>query len=248
MRPRTLPIDCGVSRRAVKMLGELPAAILDVVVQSAGEEHGWRLEVASPVLRATSMECCAIRLGKCRWMGGNRGMAEFAPSWRHVAVALRRGPYYVLRAGIFHRTHMRFPLGGEIAAGRRGMTQAMSGVSRREADKFTIKPTRDGEGIIHTSIYNAHVSYKYRDANNDTCMNLVQDERLPLRPTPWLLHLGSHASHLPFRRCRMHGDGRICRVLKGWNKHAPGGTPFHVNHWELAPATLTDDERFEWRV
>ena len=74
-------------------LGELPAALLNVVVQAAGEEHGWRLEVASPALRATSMECCAIRLGRCRWSYGDR--AEFRPSWRHVAVALRRGPCYL---------------------------------------------------------------------------------------------------------------------------------------------------------
>ena len=232
------------AHRSEMSLGDLPAVILDVVVACAGEEHGWRLEVVSSSLQATSMECAAVRLGKCRWMGGNRGTAEFAPSWRHVAVALRRGPYYVLRAGIFHRTHMRFPLGGEIAAGRRGMTQAMSGVSRREADKFTIEPTRDGEGIIHTSIYNAHVSYKYRDANNDTCMNLVQDERLPLRPTPWLLHLGSHASHLPFRRCRK-SDGSIIRVLRAWNDRV--GVVCQVPNWEPSPATLADDERFEGR-
>ena len=180
---------------------------------------------------------------------GARGNTEFAPSWRHVAVALRRGPYYVLRAGGFQRTHMRFPLGGVLEGDVRWlMTQSMIGVSRREADKFTIEPTRDGEGIIRTSIYNAHLSYKFNDANNDTCMNLVHDERLPVGPTPWLLHLDLHASHLPFHRCRIPGDGRICRVLKGWNKHAPGGTPFHVARWELSPATLADDERFEWRV
>ena len=229
-------------------LGELPAAVLDVVVQAAGEEHGWRLEVASHSLRATSMELAAVRLGKCRWMGGNRGTAEFAPSWRHVAVALRRCPYYLLRT--FELKHMRFPQGGEFITGRRmrGTTQSVVGVSRREADKFTIKPTRDGEGIIHSSRYNAHVSYKLRDADNEKCMNLINNERSSRRPTPWLLHLGSHASHLPFRRCRMHGDGRICRVLKGWNKHAPSGIPFYISHWELAPATLADDERFEWRV
>ena len=231
-------------------LGELPAAVLDVVVECAGFEHGWRLEVVSSSLQATSMECAAVRLGKCRWMAGNRAGTEFKPSWRHVAVALRRGPYYLLRPGSFELKHMRFPQGGEFIAGRRmrGTTQSVVGVSRREADKFTIKPTRDGEGIIHNSIYNAHVSYKSRDADNEKCMNLINNERSSRRPTPWLLHLRGNASHLPFRRCRMHGDGRICRVLKGWNKHAPGGTQFHVTHWELSPATLADDERFEWRV
>ena len=231
-------------------LSELPAAVLDVVVECAGFDQGWRLEVASAGLRATSMDCAAVRLGKCRWTAGDRAGTEFKPCWRHVAVALRRCPYYLLRPGSFELKHMRFPQGGEFITGRRmrGTTQSVVGVSRREADKFTIKPTRDGEGIIHNSIYNAHVSYKSRDANNDTCMNLINNERSSRRPTPWLLHLGSHASHLPFRRCRMHGDGRICRVLKGWNKHAPSGTPFHVAHWELAPATLADDERFEWRV
>ena len=39
------------------------------------------------------MECAAIRLGKCRWVGDDRQGVAFRPSWRHVAAATRRGPY-----------------------------------------------------------------------------------------------------------------------------------------------------------
>jgi len=43
----------------------------------------------------------------------------------------------------------------------------------------------------------------------------------------------------------VHGDGSIKRILRAWNER---GTRWDVTHWELAPATLADDERFEWRV
>ena len=72
-------------------LSELPAAVLDAVVECSGFDQGWRLEVVSTSLQATSMECCVARLGKCRWTAGDRAGTEFKPCWRHVAVALRRG-------------------------------------------------------------------------------------------------------------------------------------------------------------
>ena len=53
-------------------LSNLPAVVLDVLVEFAGYEQGWRLEIASQSLKAASMECAAIRLGKCRWVGGDR--------------------------------------------------------------------------------------------------------------------------------------------------------------------------------
>ena len=251
-------------------LSELPAAILDVVVQSAGEEHGWRLEVASPALRATSMECCAIRLGKCRWMGGNRGTAEFRPSWRHAAVALRRGAYYLLRHGGDGPTHTRFqfPSAGRLDHGYGHLLRVrMSAffVQRGQADIFAIEPTGNGEGIVYD-----HPSgrYKFLVERSDqirpplsSCRAKLQVvditttglKGLAMMPnqfsdasTPWLLHLGSHASHLPFRRCRMHGTGSIKRVLRAWNDQV--GVLSDITHWELSPATLADDERFEWRV
>ena len=174
---------------AIEMsLSELPAALLNVVVQAAGEEHGWRLEVASPALRATSMECCAIRLGRCRWSYGDR--AEFRPSWRHVAVALRRCPYYLLRPGGDGPTHISF--GGNSPAG----VMAMS-MSRRGADKFTIEPTMNGEGIIER-IYPS----VYPDSLVTHFGGRITIRYLHIEQAHWLLHLGSHASHLPFRRCR----------------------------------------------
>ena len=253
------------AHRSEMSLGDLPAVILDVVVACAGEEHGWRLEVVSSSLQATSMECAAVRLGKCRWMGGDR--TEFGPSWRHVAVALRRCPYYLLRPGGYGHTHIRFRYPRATTTLDARIRYSASFVQRGQADIFAIEPTGNGEGIVYD-----HQSgrYKFLVERSDqirpplsSCRAKLQVvditttglKGLAMMPnqfsdasTPWLLHLGSHASHLPFRRCRMHGDGRICRVLKGWNKHAPGGTPFHVNHWELAPATLADDERFDWRV
>ena len=226
-------------------LGELPAAVLDVVVQSAGEEHGWRLEVASAGLRATSMECAAVRLGKCRWTGGTRGTAEFAPSWRHVAVALRRGPYYVLYSGSNgHGLRLLYPQGDDTR-------RYASFVPRRQADKFAIEPTGDGEGVIHdhpsgrytvTSRHHGFLSYQIY--NNHAVLSTMPT-RIAQIAEAWLLHLGSHASHLPFRRCRMLDGRRIRRVLKVRTRD---GELHQVTSWLLSPATLADGEIFEWRV
>ena len=238
-------------------LGELPAAVLDVVVECAGFEHGWRLEVVSSSLQATSMECAAVRLGKCRWMGGDR--TEFRPSWRHVAVALRRCPYYLLRPGVNAQLrcpfYLRFlyhfpqytPPPGPI-----GRPNA-SFVPRRQADKFAIEPTGDGEGIIRdhpSGRYNAtsrfHGILNYQIFHGTSALRMMPDQNHQIidAPTPWLLHLGSHASHLPFRRCR-NEDGSIRRVLR---VHRQDAASHDVPNWELSPATLADDERFEWRV
>ena len=96
------------AHRSEMSLGELPAVILDVVVACAGEEHGWRLEVTSaPPCGPHRDECCAVRLGRCRWMGGNGDRAEFRPE-----MAPRRGrvaawPVLLLRPGGDGPTHMR---------------------------------------------------------------------------------------------------------------------------------------------
>ena len=248
-------------------LGELPAVILDVIVACAGEEHGWRLEVVSSSLQATSRECAAVRLGKCRWTAGDRAGTEFKPSWRHVAVALRRGPYYLLRPGGSGQRHIRFqyPRASRLETfefHRLGKRSSASFVQRGQADIFAIEPTGNGEGTVHD-----HPSgrYKFLVQRSDrirpplsSCRAKLQfmttdaGKLLAMMPshlseasTPWLFHLGSHASHLPFRRCRMHGDGSIKRILRAWNDDT---THWGVTHWELAPATLADDERFEWRV
>ena len=60
----------------------------------------------------------------------------------------------------------------------------------------------------------------------------------------WLLNLGSRTSHLPFRECR-HTDGNIHVVSWAVNEY---WNDYEVDHWELAPATLAEGERFEWRV
>ena len=220
--------------------------------------------MVSSSLQATSMECAAVRLGKCRWMGGNR--AEFRPSWRHVAVALRRCPYYLLRPGGNGPTHMKFqyPSAGRLAEGYGHLIRvrmSASFVQRGQADIFAIQPTGNGEGTVHD-----HPSgrYKFLVQRSDrirpplsSCRAKLQfmttdaGKLLAMMPshlseasTPWLLHLGSHASHLPFRRCRME-NGTARHVLRYFDGT---GLPQQVAHWELAPATLADDERFEWRV
>ena len=217
-------------------LGELPAAVLDVVVECAGFGHGWRLAVALPSLRATSMECAATRLGKCRWMGGDRAGTEFKPCWRHVAVALRHCPYYLLRPGGFGQTHLRFDPSG-------AMMTILSGVPRNVADKFRVKPTGAGEGTIEIT--------NRGDFRGGLAMyepGYYSEQFLSVYSSPsrlrWLLHLGSNASHLPFRRA--HTDtGAVRRVLRARDRnHAE----YQVAHWELAPATLAADERSEWRV
>ena len=138
-------------------------------------------------------------------------------------------------------------------------------VQRGQADIFAIEPTGNGEGIVYD-----HPSgrYKFLVERSDqirpplsSCRANLQVvdittnglKGLAMMPnqfsdasTPWLLHLGSHASHLPFRRCRMHGTGSIKRVLRAWNDQV--GVLSDITHWELSPATLADDERFEWRV
>lgn len=238
------------AHRSEMSLGELPAAVLDVVVECAGFEHGWRLEVVSSSLQATSMECAAVRLGKCRWLGGNRGTAEFAPSWRHVAVALRRCPYYLLRPGPHY---LRLLCSGPTYFLPR---LNASFVPRRQADKFAIEPTGDGEGVIrdhpsgrydknaHHTISRYHGILTYQIYNGSLALKMMPSHFRDAGPTPWLLHLGSHASHLPFRRCR-NENGSIRRVLR---MRREDGAFHDVPHWELVPATLADDERFEWRV
>ena len=234
-------------------LGDLPAVILDVVVACAGEEHGWRLEVVSSSLQATSMECAAVRLGKCRWMGGNRGTTEFAPSWRHVAVALRRCSYHVLHPNMNgHALRLFYPRGPHSGRAR----PHGDFVWRDEADKFAIEPTRDGEGIIrdhpsgrydknaHHTISRYHGCLTYQIYNGSWALKMMPSHFRDAGPRPWLLHLGSHASHLPFRRCR-NENGSIRRVLR---MRREDGAFHDVPHWELVPATLADDERFEWRV
>lgn len=262
---RALRIDrCFGANTAIEMiLSELPAAVLDAVVECAGFDQGWRLEVVSTSLQATSMECCVARLGKCRWTAGDRTGTEFKPCWRHVAVALRRGPYYLLRHGSVYepgggQSHIRF-----CDVGDRSWLES---VSRREAEKFTIRPASRDEATIHTvkhcsrreyrgnerrivhERYDAHLSYlnEYAPlyAHGDPCMHLRRDENIPHGPTPWLLRQDSRASHLPFSCC-LKSDGHRGCVFKNWSG---GGYLCIATRWELAPATLADDERFEWRV
>ena len=227
-------------------LSELPAAVLDVVVECAGFDQGWRLEVASAGLRATSMDCAAVRLGKCRWTAGDRAGTEFKPCWRHVAVALRRCPYYVLKS-CNGQPHIVFREPRSPFIGPAGVL----GVPRHEADKFKIAARPgDDEGEVWrippvADLSTTQGALKGKLVAHGGFIDLFV---VMLRTrADWILHLRSHASHLPFRRCRVGPDDspRIERALSARDGNGVGYT---VGCWELAPATLADDERFEWRV
>lgn len=139
------------SINARMLIETLPNAVLDAVVKCAGFDQGWRLEVVCASLRASSMECAASRLGKCRWIGESpRAGTEFKPSWRHVAVAMRSGRYVLsFTGGVIHPLmefnspidigsgYMTFTGGrglGEYGVGSRTTT------SRRQAMKFVVEP------------------------------------------------------------------------------------------------------------
>jgi len=92
-------------------LDALPTALLDNVVEVAGYEHGWKLEVASPALRAASAACVERQLGTC-WLTEElpgaarsperrrvRTAVTFQPRWRHCAAAKHCGPLYLKVAG-----------------------------------------------------------------------------------------------------------------------------------------------------
>ena len=136
------------------LLETLPNAVLDAVVECAGFDQGWRLEVVCASLRASSMECAASRLGKCRWIGESpRAGTEFKPCWRHVAVATRSGQYVLSFAGgvIHPLLEFSYPPQGpiDIGSGYMTFTDGPSGdigvgsrttTSRRQAMKFVVEP------------------------------------------------------------------------------------------------------------
>lgn len=229
-------------------LSNLPAVVLDVLVEFAGYEQGWRLEIASQSLKAASMECAAIRLGKCRWVGGDREGTVFKPSWRHVAAATRRGPYLV-RCG-----PPRVPgsVGSQGFGGRRYMDfrgLRASRLLRREAAKFVIKPAAlflgaGGEGTIHRSTRHEDqlcLFPRYGHGEGGHLIGVWTDSRYQ-----WLLNLDSRTSHLPFRHGRDQPPSRSCKLVL--TAETAADAEFQVDHWELVPAMLAADERFEWRV
>ena len=240
-------------------LSNLPAVVLDVLVEFAGYEQGWRLEIASQSLKAASMECAAIRLGKCRWVGGDREGVAFKPSWRHVAAATRRGPYLV-RCG-----PPRVPgsVGSQGFGGRRYMDfrgLRASRLLRREAAKFIIKPAQTfdgaggyghgaagGEGTIHRSTRHEDrlgLFTSYAHGGDRTLIGVWTNHACQ-----WLLNLESHTSHLPFRHGRGESWGRLSSFTQiALTAETAVDTSFQVDHWELVPAMLAADERFEWRV
>ena len=68
----------------------------------------------------------------------------------------------------------------------------------------------------------------------------------------WRLHLDSNLSHLPFQRALLpSGDEREALIYEPDEPYERfGGYRRHrqVHCWELMPANLAPDERFEFRV
>ena len=270
------------------MLQTLPNTVLDAVVERAGFGHGWRLEIASPSLRAASRECAARRLGKCRWVGGDRAGTEFKPCWRHVAVAMRSGRYLLsFSGGVLHpessyHPEETSPMTIEWGSGYMTFQNwegpgLVSGTTdeRGEASKFVIEPapnlpgfTANGGpegagGIIHEvdvdepgqlAIWNpsalpagdGHVATPFLDC--------TRGRWLESHATWWLLHLETHVSHLPFcwgMHCRGPVPDPWGRGPDPWGparalQAGCGSDDLDVESWELVPATLAADERFEF--
>lgn len=236
-------------------LNDLPSVVLDKVVESAGFDHGWRLECACVSLRTASQECDKTRLGKCYWAGG----AEFTtPRWRHVAAAARQGRY-LLRPGppIYpnygaEETYMEFRNINDENDADGQVTTSLS-----QATRFTLEPVPGG-CVIH-EVGSTHPCGNGRletnDGNHAHRVPFISLWRQPGEvdeldlQTRWKMPLNSHDSHLEFRGgCSITDDGvgdDFKRVLQ-----TRGLRPEHVtvSYWELAPAALTvGDERFAFQ-
>ena len=113
---------------------------------------------------------------------------------------------------------------------------------REVAEKFIVKPTSNGEGTVHRySTYESQLVMYFHLRNEKPFIRLTDRH---VHRNEWLLNLGSRTSHLPFRECR-HTDGNIHVVSWAMSGYY---NSYEVDHWELAPATLAEHERFEWRV
>ena len=121
---------------------------------------------------------------------------------------------------------------------------------RCEAAKFTIKPAWPaGEVTIHRSTRHEDQLGLFMRYGHGAGGHLIG---VWTNNYQWLLNLESRISHLTFCRGRRGQGG-------GWPSSDIGGhlaltaetavdTEFQVDHWELVPAMLAADERFEWRV
>ena len=131
---------------------------------------------------------------------------------------------------------------------------------RREAAKFIIKPAQTfdgaggyghgaagGEGTIHRSTRHEDrlgLFTSYAHGGDRTLIGVWTNHACQ-----WLLNLESRTSHLPFRHGRGESWGRLSSYTQiALTAETAADTSFQVDHWELVPAMLAADERFEWRV
>ena len=253
-------------RRAAMALETLPDSLLDFVVELAGWNHGWRLEVASPALRAASAVCVARRLGTCRWTG-ERGTAVFLPRWRHCAVAKRCGPYYLRpgdrygddryvsfkdapHANLFDVEFLTRSEAGRFMVVRvPGSTDGrILSLQRRHffpGEKKAVlsimpnnpqTPRDDGSVCLIRNEYGL-TTHMTADGSGHTSQHFR---------TQWLLHCECRTSHLPFRRAmnalhfsnepRRCNKLRFCDITHRFRRTVP--------HWELLPAALPEAEMY----
>jgi len=256
------------SRRAAMGLDALPDSLLDFVVELAGWNHGWRLEVASPALRATSAVCVARRLGTCRWFQANSsgtGMhatAEFQPRWRHCAAAKLCGPYLLLPGWRSDDDrYVQFSGFPTVIQGA-NYSWSLSFVARGDAERFMIERERNstrGRILSHTNrgcvlSFNPGTWSTYSDdsfimrCSHHNTMRIKMDNRdvaLNHSRTQWMLNLQSRSSQRAFTHAKNPCSDEFRRALGCYvsQKSEVGmALPHTVRFWKLVPATLPESE------
>jgi hypothetical protein len=243
-------------------LETLPDSLLDFVVELAGWDHGWRLEIVSPALRAASAVCVARRLGTCRWDGGP-GAATFQPRWRHCAAAKRCGPCY-LKPGDYgaDKEYVNFP-----APLKTALDSCFAVFETRyEAEKFVVERvpgSTDGRilSLQQRDSGAAILSIDPPGAQDNGLLCLVEQEHPVLLAsgyqrsqhfrTQWLLQCERRTSYLEFRLAMntLHCPDEPRRGGKLYVSEAMGVSRYlrrirTFPYWMLVSAALPENEMY----
>ena len=242
-------------------LDKLPSVVVDKVVEIAGFNHGWRLEITCASLRTASLECAKARLGKCYRVGVAADLPTplnippsasapelTTPSWRHVAAASRQ-VQYLLRPydnSTGPQSYMQFDASGSIRVTTRP----------QEASKFSVEPVSGAwqsctireVGDRGWGIYYEDVGYgrlevisRGRQAGRLEEVGAITLCRFRQLGTVWDVKLHTRDSHLQFT----HGS-KNNGLSWSWARGFSGGSGFiNVTRWELVPVPLAlAGERF----